>query len=103
MPDTLYRPVKIGRLELQGNLFLAPVAGYTDRVFRSICAEYGADFSFTELISSEALVRGGKPSLNLARRGENEKRYAIQIFGSDPETMYRATVAVSSFRPGGLD
>ena len=88
---------------MPGNLFLAPVSGYTDRVFRSICAEYGADFSFTELVSSEALMRGGKASLDLVRRGENEKRYAIQLFGHDPETMYRAAVAVSSFRPEALD
>ena len=70
---SLYRPVRIGKLELPGNLFLAPVAGYTDRVFRSICAEYGADFSFTELASSEALMRGGKPSFNLIRRGEKKR------------------------------
>jgi nifR3 family TIM-barrel protein len=90
-------------MELPGNLFLAPVAGYTDRSFRSICVEYGADFSFTELVSSEALVRGGKPSFNLIRRGENEKRYAIQLFGHDPETMYRATVAISPFEPEAVD
>jgi len=53
----LYQPVKIGPLELPGNLFLAPAAGYTDRAFRSICAEMGADFSFTELVSAEALTR----------------------------------------------
>jgi len=53
----LYHPVKIGSLELPGNLFLAPVAGYTDRGYRSLCAEQGADFSFTELVSAEALYR----------------------------------------------
>jgi nifR3 family TIM-barrel protein len=101
--DNLYHPVKIGSLELPGNLFLAPVAGYTDRVFRSICAEYGADFSFTELVSSEGLMRGGKLSLDLVRRGEHEKRYAIQLFGHDPDTMYRAAVVVSAFRPEAVD
>ncbi|MDR1803899.1 MAG: tRNA dihydrouridine synthase DusB [Treponema sp.] len=99
----LYHPIKIGSLELPGNLFLAPVAGYTDRVFRSICAEYGADFSFTELVSAEALMRGSRPSLDLVRRGENEKRYAIQLFGHDPVTMYRATMAISAFRPEAVD
>ena len=99
----LYRPVKIGDLELPGNIFLAPVAGYTDRVFRSICADYGADFSFTELTSAEALVRGGKASFNLIRRGENEKPYAIQLFGHDPETFYKAVFAVSLYKPEALD
>ncbi|MDR0383586.1 MAG: tRNA-dihydrouridine synthase, partial [Spirochaetaceae bacterium] len=53
----LYRPLRIGRLCLPGNLFLAPAAGYTDRAFRSICVEYGADLTFTGLISAEALSR----------------------------------------------
>ncbi|MDR2597019.1 MAG: tRNA dihydrouridine synthase DusB [Treponema sp.] len=104
---SLYRPVKIGSLELPGNLFLAPVAGYTDRAFRSLCAEEGACFSFTELISAEAVCRsperyslGGASgnaagaahsvSVNLIRRGENEKRYAIQLFGAESESVYKA-------------
>ena len=100
---SLYRPLTIGSLELPGNLFLAPVAGYTDRVFRSICAEYGADFSFTELASAEALARGGKASFDIIRRGDNEKRYAVQLFGHDPLTMYRAVLAISCLRPEALD
>ena len=101
--SVLYRPIEIGSLRLSGNLFLAPVAGYTDRAFRSICSEYGADLSFTELVSSEGLVRGGKASFNLIRRGENEKRYAIQLFGNDPLTMYRAALLLYPFRPEAID
>ena len=103
MTDTLYRPVKIGSLELAGNLFLAPVAGYTDRAFRSICADYGADFTFTELASAEALVRGGKATFDLIRRGENEKRYAIQLFGHDPGAMYRAALLLAPLHPEAVD
>jgi len=102
-PDTLYRPVKIGPLELPGNLFLAPVAGYTDWIFRSICAEYGADFSFTELASAEALTRGGRATFDIIRRGEREKRYAVQLFGHDPQTMYKAALALAPFRPDAVD
>ena len=103
MPDSLYHPVKIGLLEIPGNLFLAPVAGYTDRSFRSICTEYGADFTFTELVSAEALVRGGKASFDLIRRGENEKRFAIQLFGHDPLTMYRAALLLEPSHPEAVD
>jgi nifR3 family TIM-barrel protein len=99
----LYHPVKIGSLELPGNLFLAPVAGFTDRAFRSICSEYGADFTYTELASAEALVRGGKATLDLIRRGENEKRYAIQLFGYEPETMYKAALALAKICPEAVD
>ena len=103
MAASLYRPVKIGSLELSGNLFLAPVAGYTDCIFRSICAEYGADFSFTELASAEALTRGGKATFDLIRRGASEKRYAVQLFGHDPDTMYRAALLLAPLRPDAVD
>ena len=52
-----YRPITIGSLTLDGNLFLAPVAGYSNRSFRSLCMEQGANFTFTELVSAEALYR----------------------------------------------
>jgi nifR3 family TIM-barrel protein len=121
----LYRPVNIGSLELSGNFFLAPVAGYTDRAFRSICVEEGACFSFTELVSAEALYRNfGRYGLalpeseqnenekesgavltavNLIRRGENEKHYAIQLFGAESESIYKAAVLLAPLRPDVLD
>jgi nifR3 family TIM-barrel protein len=98
-----YRPVKIGSLELPGNLFLAPVAGYTDRAFRSICVDQGADFTYTELASSEALVRGGAKTLRILERAENEKRYAVQLFGSDSDVMYRAALLLAPLKPDVVD
>jgi len=140
----LYRPIKIGSLELPGNLFVAPVAGYTDRAFRSICAEEGANFSFTELVSAEAVYRNHSryglvshdltrrhgdtedteknesgvvtninkdqkkispalTSVNLIKRGENEKRYAIQLFGGESDTIYKAASLLSPMLPDALD
>lgn len=86
----LYHSVKIGSLELDGNLFLAPVAGYSDRAFRSICFDCGADFAYTEMVSSEALTRGNLKTEVLMRRAPNEKKYAVQIFGGEPEVMAEA-------------
>lgn len=83
----LYHPVKIGNIELNGNLFLAPVAGYSDRSFRSICIEKGASFTYTEMVSAEALVRKNLKTEILMRRAENEKVYSVQIFGGEPEKM----------------
>ena len=90
----LYHPVKIGNLSLAGNLFLAPVAGYSDRAFRSICAECGADFAYTEMVSSEALTRDNAKTENLMRRAPNESSYAVQIFGGNSETMAKAAQMV---------
>jgi nifR3 family TIM-barrel protein len=136
---SIYHTVKIGSLELEGNLFLAPVAGYTDRAFRSLCVEEGANFSFTELVSAESLYRnfgryglGAKiqrrkdikeladiasqsaeerqingvavdSAINLVRRGEKEKRYAIQLFGAESESIYKAALLLAPLRPDALD
>ncbi|MDR0568685.1 MAG: tRNA dihydrouridine synthase DusB [Spirochaetaceae bacterium] len=99
----MYRPVSINGLVLPGNLFLAPVAGYTDRAFRSICIELGADFTYTELISAEAVARGNPKTLPMLSPGNNETRYGIQLFGADPEVMYRAVQALAPYRPALID
>jgi nifR3 family TIM-barrel protein len=109
----LYHPVSIGSLTLPGNLFLAPVAGYTDRAFRSVCVDQGADFTSTELVSSEALVRNPghygllnnppKKTFNLLCRADNETRYGVQLFGADPGVMYRAATLLAAYHPEAVD
>ena len=51
-PKPLYHPVDIGSVHIDGNLFLAPLAGYTDRAFRSVCIDKGASFTYTEMVSA---------------------------------------------------
>jgi nifR3 family TIM-barrel protein len=123
----LYRPVTIGSLKLDGNLFLAPVAGYSDRSFRSLCVEQGANFTFTELVSAEALYRNpghyglgtgsaackagaGKAAaackagtVSLVSRGVNEPRYAVQLFGAEPDAIYKATLLLAPLKPDAVD
>ncbi len=86
----LYHPIKIGSLCVAGNLFLAPVAGYSDRAFRSICVKGGANFTYTEMVSSEALTRGSYKTLPLMARSKDEKAYAVQLFGGKAEIMANA-------------
>ena len=100
---SLYRPVSIGKVVLPGNLFLAPVAGYSDRAFRSVCVAQGADFTCTELVSAEALTRDSRKTEALIRRADNEKSYAVQLFGADPETVGRATALLEPFAPDVVD
>jgi nifR3 family TIM-barrel protein len=107
----LYRPVKIGGLELAGNLFLAPVAGFFDRRFRSICVGEGANFTFTELVSAESLIRfrpdlepeAPGPVNTLLRRADNEESYAVQLFGADPARVEAAAALLGPWRPAVLD
>ena len=91
---TLYHPVSIGNINLKGNLFLAPVAGYSDAAFRSVCIENGAAFTYTEMVSAEALVRKNLKTEILMRRAYNESAYAVQIFGGDPQIMAEAAQIV---------
>lgn len=90
----LYHPVNIGNISLKGNLFLAPVAGYSDSAFRSVCIENGACFTYTEMVSAEALVRKNLKTEILMRRAYNEKAYAVQIFGGDEDIMAQAAQIV---------
>lgn len=90
-------------LHLEGNLFLAPIAGYSDAAFREVCIRFGAYLCYTEMVSSEALARGSRKSLELARRGENETNLAIQLFGCDPLSFGRAVRALEALRPALYD
>ena len=100
----LYREVRIGPLALPGNLFLAPVAGYSDRAFRSLCVEYGASFTYTEMVSSEALTRGSGKTEDLMRRAGNETAYAVQIFGGDSARMAGAArIVLDTVKPECID
>jgi len=65
-------------------LFLAPMAGFTDRAMRVLCRENGADHVTTEMISSKAVFFGDKKTYELCRFGEEERPCSLQIFGDDP-------------------
>lgn len=103
MVECLYRPLRIGSVNLEGNLFLAPVAGYTDRAFRSICVEAGANLTCTELISAEGLVRDSKKTAQMLLRAPNERYYVVQLFGADPDTMARAVALLEPYQPVMVD
>ena len=92
----LYHPVRIGNLELEGNLFLAPIAGYSDCAFRSLCVEQGASYCTTEMVSAEALTRGSEKTQDLMEKAPNEKKYAVQIFGGNADVMSRSVELVLS-------
>jgi nifR3 family TIM-barrel protein len=100
----LHVPVRIGTYTSRGNLFLAPVAGYSDAAFRSVCADAGCDLAFTEMVSSEALTRGHVKTGILLGREANEPDYAVQLFGSRPDTMARAAEIVTGrWSPAVID
>ena len=82
--------MRIGTVEVDSRLALAPMAGVTDAAFRQICSELGAGYTCTELISSKALCYRDKKTFSLLRQFPGEQPAVVQIFGSDPACMAEA-------------
>lgn len=80
--------MKIGTIEIENPLILAPMAGVTDWAFRTICARLGAGVTVTEMVSSRALIYGDKKTAKLLKKNEGSICGA-QIFGNDPAVMAR--------------
>ncbi len=82
--------VKIGSVELQGNLTLAPMAGVTDFAFRGVCHTLGAALTTTEMVSAKALCYHDEKTKELLYIPVDEHPSAAQIFGHEPEVMAEA-------------
>ncbi len=87
----LLQSLKIGNLITPNNVFLAPLAGYTNAVFRQVCYDLGAGLTFTEMVSAKGLHYGSEKTEELLTVTEDYGGIkACQIFGSDPEIMGEA-------------
>ena len=82
--------MRIGTVQINSKLALAPMAGVTDAAYRQICAELGAGLTCTELVSAKALCYQDKKSRQLLMPFPGEGPFAAQIFGSDPVCMAEA-------------
>ena len=83
--------VQVGGFEIKNNVWLAPLAGYTNYPFREIALQSGAGFAFTEMVSAKGLCYGSENTKELLYTSESERgRVGVQIFGSDPAFMRRA-------------
>ncbi|MCI8839638.1 MAG: tRNA dihydrouridine synthase DusB [Oscillospiraceae bacterium] len=75
--------MKIGNVELNTRLALAPMAGVTDLAFRTVCRELSGCYTVSEMVSAKALCYGDKKTPSLLKLGEGERPAAVQIFGCD--------------------
>jgi tRNA-dihydrouridine synthase B len=82
--------------EPSGNVFLAPMAGVTDKTFRMICKEFGCALTYTEMVSSKGLFYGSKKTDLMLDIDKTEAPAAVQIFGSDPDIMGEIACRISS-------
>lgn len=82
--------MRIGSVEIEGRLTLAPMAGVTDFAFRRVCRELGAALTVTEMVSARALVYRDEKTKSLLYIPPEEHPCAVQIFGHEPEIMAEA-------------
>jgi len=88
--------MKFGTCDLPYGLFLAPMAGVTDRAFRQICALHGAEYTFSEMISAKAVHYNDKKTAELAAFDEGEKPLSLQIFGHEPDIMAESAARLAN-------
>ena len=80
-------PLKIGNVEMQNPLVLAPMAGVTDLPFRVLCKEQGAGLICMEMVSAKAILYKNKNTEDLMTIHPGEHPVSLQLFGSDPEIL----------------
>src|SRR3954463_6329189 len=92
-PPALWYPpgrMRVGALEFSPAVLLAPMEAVTDLPFRTVCEELGAALTFTEFLSAEALTRGAAKAIGRMWPSLEGRRFAVQIFGREPEALARA-------------
>ena len=95
--------MKIGNVEIKGMAALAPMAGVTDRAFRELCVAFGASYVVGEMVSAKGISFNSERSKELMLLSENERPAAVQLFGSEPQTVAAAAVTAMEYKPDIID
>lgn len=92
--------MRLGNLQLNSNLLLAPMAGITDFPFRQLAREHGCGLAFTEMVSAQGLLRKGEAFLKI---GSNEHPISVQLFGSNSIALAEAAVRAQELGADAID
>ena len=95
--------MQIGSVKLDGYAALAPMAGVADRAFRELCMAFGAGYCVSEMVSSKGIAYHSKKSAELMEISDSERPCAVQIFGTEPETMADAAEFAMQYKPEVID
>lgn len=93
----------IGNLTIDGNLFLAPLAGISNRPFRLLARRCGASLCYTEMVSADAIVMAQAKTLRMIDIRPDDHPVGIQLFGSKPDRIAGAVGKVLEFKPDLID
>jgi len=95
MPPNL-PPLRIGPVAVEFPVALAPMAGYTDSAFRSVCRDHHCGLVYTELTNAQALVHGSKTTFFLLEADPAERPLGAHIYGSDPALLAEAAALIGN-------
>ena len=95
--------MRIGNTVLSGYAALAPMAGVADRAFRELCMDFGAGYCVSEMVSSKGIAYHSQKSAELMAISDDERPCAVQIFGTQPDTMADAARFAMQYRPEVID
>lgn len=96
--------MKIGNVKINGNLFLAPMADVTNPAFRMLCKKYGAALTCSEMISADAVLYENTRTTSRGLSCEEEKPFAIQLFGNSASTIASAaSIIEEKYAPNIID
>lgn len=96
--------MRLGHLELKSNLFLSPLAGYTNLPFRLVVREIGGiDLATTDLVNARSLLEKNPKAFKLIETNDQDRPLAVQLFGSVPEEMRDAAVLLQERGVSSID
>ncbi len=95
--------MKIGNVKICGKAALAPMAGVTDRAFRELCVSFGASYVVGEMVSAKGVSFNSSRSKELMQLSDDERPAAVQLFGSEPETVAAAALTAMEYSPDIID
>ncbi|MFC2103025.1 tRNA dihydrouridine synthase DusB [Bacteroidota bacterium] len=95
--------LKIGKIEINSAILLAPMEDVTDLSFRIVCKELGADIVYTEFVNSEGLIRANEKTHKKLKIIDDERPVGIQIYGANIESMVGAAKIAAAENPDIID
>ena len=95
--------MKIGNIETDNNVFLAPMAGVTDKAFRIIAKECSCGFLYTEMVSAKGMFYESENTKKLLDIDKREGKCAVQLFGNEPNTLSEIALKLEDYKNDIID
>jgi nifR3 family TIM-barrel protein len=95
--------IYIGGIEIEKTAALAPMASVADLAYRTMCREFGAAYTVSEMISAKGLCYGDKKTAKMCVKDDCSQPFALQIFGEDSACVGKAAYMLNRFSPDILD